>query len=48
MQLLLFLVLSLVGLWVILWESRPRKLELSSLTTLPPAKPDTFGQPMER
>jgi hypothetical protein len=46
MQLLIFLVISLVGLWVILWESRPRKLEISPLTTPPPAQSDAFGQPM--
>jgi hypothetical protein len=45
MQLLIFLVISLVGLWVILWESRPRKLDLSSLTRLPPVKPEPLDQP---
>jgi hypothetical protein len=39
-QLLFFIVLTIGGLWVILWESRPRKLALSPLTTFPPAKPD--------
>jgi hypothetical protein len=48
MQLLIFLVISLVGLGVILWESRPRKLQLPPPTTLPPAQPEPLDQPIDR
>jgi hypothetical protein len=47
MQLLIFLILSLVGLWVILWESRPRKLELSQRATLLPTTPEPLDPPRE-
>jgi hypothetical protein len=48
LQLFFFIVLSIVGLWVILWESRPRKLDLAPTATLPPARPDPLDQPLDQ
>jgi hypothetical protein len=48
MQLLIFFVLSLAGLGLILWESRPRQLQLCPLPPLSPGQSEPADSPRDR
>jgi hypothetical protein len=48
MQLLIFFVISLAGLCLILWESRPHQLQLCPPPPLSPVQSETSDPPRDR